>query len=342
MRFLVIIGICFTLAIGVHAQETADIQYEVVTRLEIDGASGVTWSPDGSRLAVTAWPKIQIWDTDTWALLQTIPHAPAYSTKWSPNGDMLAGVHGGRKETVLIWDPTTGQVVRELIRRRFHDGGGILIVHNLAWSPDGTRIATDSAQTWRDLLLIWDLDDDENPESLVPAYPHMPANDWMNIASLEWSDNGRWLLADGSDGNFRSRSIIRLFDAITGETIRTIFPGFNPIWGPNDEQFAGLSIGEEGRVVNIWDTDTGEILSTLEADEHRVYYISWNFDVNVIAGIGFDSHLIVWDVETAMKHEIEAIKATNARDLEWRPNGNQLAIADLDEGVTILDFDFGG
>jgi WD40 repeat protein len=166
----------------------------------------------------------------------------------------------------------------------------------------------------------------------------MPESEWLDITELEWSRNGRWLLASGGDGNFRSRSIIRLYDATTGETMRTIFPGINPIWGPNDEQFAGLSISADHYVINIWDVDTGEVLSTFEAHENGTFAMSWNFRANVIAGADIEDHLIVWDVETGMRYDIEDVQThlVGRGSVEWRPDSNQLAIADHGEGVVIL------
>jgi WD40 repeat protein len=224
-------------------------------------------------------------------------------------------------------------------RPRPSDTLGSLVMHDLSWHADGSRIATDSG-LWRDLILIWDLAAENNPQSLVVGYPDASGSDYMDVATLEWSRSGQWLLTSGSDGNVPSRSIIRLYDAITGEAVRTIFPGFHPIWGPNDEQIASISISEDGSVINIWDTETGEIQSNLEAYVRGIFFISWNFDANVIAGSDFEEYLILWDVDTGIKYDIEGIQMSNVRSIEWRPNSNQLAIADLDEGVMVLDFKF--
>src|SRR5215831_7764739 len=82
-------------SVSTHAQGQSGIPHTVIKRLNIQHASQASWSPDGSRLAVTAWPTIQIFDTRSWKLLLTIPDAPAVSNKWSPTGKMLAGVRGG-------------------------------------------------------------------------------------------------------------------------------------------------------------------------------------------------------------------------------------------------------
>jgi WD40 repeat protein len=324
---------------AVRLQEDSEPRYEIVAHLSIADASIVSWSPDGSRLAVTAYPTIQIFDTLTWELLLTIPDAPAYSTEWSPDGTMLAGVRGGRGENVLIWDASTGNLLEEMSRLMPNHQWAV-IVHDLAWHPDSTRIVTDSGWKQKDLMLLWNLSEDRIPQSFVSIAPKISASDWMDIASIEWSRNGRWLLTDGSDGNSPSQSIIRLWDATTGEAIRTIYPAFNPVWGPSDQEFAGLSIENNHRTINIWDTNTGEVLSSFKAPDNGIFNLSWNFDSNMLAGIPLRSFLILWDVDTGERYDFPEIRTPFVGSVAWRPHSNQLAIADLDRGVLILDFVF--
>jgi WD40 repeat protein len=253
---------------------------------------------------------------------------------------MLAGVRGGRNETVFIWDPITGEVVREMTETRPPDEQGLLFPSDLSWHPDGSRIATDGGR-WEDLVLTWDLAADDNPHSLIEGYPEVSGSDYTNIFDLEWSPSGQLLLASGSDGSTPSRSIIHLYDATTGEVIRTISSAFGAIWGPTDEQFAGLSHNDDHYVINIWDTETGEVVSSFEAHENGTLTMAWNYDANVIAGATIEDNLILWLVETGRKLDIEEIQTPSARSVEWQPNSNQLAIADLEEGVTIINFEFG-
>jgi WD40 repeat protein len=321
------------------AREKSGTRYEVIVRLKIPHASQAEWSPDGSRLAVTAFPTIQIWDTTRWELLLTIHDAPAYSNKWSPDGKKLAGVHGG-DETVLVWDAATGKILNKMIRLRPSNMRGTLILHDLAWHPDGKRLVTDSGQLDIDMLLIWDLAANNNPQPLAKIKPDISEDEWMNIATLNWSHNGQWLLSDGGDGNFRSRSIIRIWNANTGEAVRTIFPGFHPVWGPNDTQFAGLTISKDRYVINIWELKTGKVQSTFEAHENGTFALSWNHTANVIAGVALKDHLILWNVETGLQYDFEEVQTTLPGNIVWKPNSNQLAIADH-EGVVILNFEFG-
>jgi WD40 repeat protein len=337
-----IVVVCCAVLIGVrpiYAQEQADIQYEIIAQLEIAGASGATWSPDGSRLAIIVWPNIQIWDTEQWELLRMIPDALVNSVEWNPTGDMVAGVRGGRDESVLIWNPTTGEQLREMTRPRPSDILGSLVIHTLSWHPDGTKIATDSGLS-SNQLLIWDLSADDNPQSLVAGYPEASGSDYMNIVELDWSHSGQWLLVSGFDGDTPSWPIIRLYDATTGETISTFIYAFNPSWGANDEQFAGGSFINDRFVINIWDTESGEVLSTFEAPDRGVNTLSWNFHANVIAGARIYEPLILWDVDTGIRYDIEDVPTPFTVSVQWRPNSNQLAIADLNQGVTILEFEF--
>jgi WD40 repeat protein len=171
----------------------------------------------------------------------------------------------------------------------------------------------------------------------------MSYDDWIDVAELSWSHNGKWLLGAGGDGNIPGqRSIIRLWDAATTETVRTIFPGFHPLWSKDDRQFAGLSEQNGNRVINIWDTETGEILSTLNVGGTGMNTLSWNTDANVFAGGRVEEPVAIWNVNSGQRYDLEALDTSFVENVEWRPHRNQLAIADQYEGVFILDFDFGG
>src|SRR5687768_3845245 len=113
-RRKLLIGICCVLMLRTFASyaQQSEFHYEIVAHLEMPGATQAAWSPDGSLLAVSGWHFIQIWDTETWTLLRTIPDAFLYDMKWSPSGDRLAGSIGtDHEEIVFIWSAETGKLV---------------------------------------------------------------------------------------------------------------------------------------------------------------------------------------------------------------------------------------
>jgi predicted outer membrane repeat protein len=89
---------------------------------------------DGSKIATADWDGfIQVWDGLTGDLLiqfQDTTHTGIRTLAWSPNGDELATA--GEDGTVHVWDTIAGEIIDV-----FESTG---IVHDVDWSPDGTRL----------------------------------------------------------------------------------------------------------------------------------------------------------------------------------------------------------
>lgn len=139
----------------------------------------IAWSPDGTRIAAGGYldETVSIWDIATGELLHTLDRTiqgqnrAINSIFWSSDGTMLAS--GSGDNSVWIWDATTGEIVHQwenigYIVTRSPDGtllasgagkearlwnaatGELLHVlgehpdriQNIAWSPNGTMIAT--------------------------------------------------------------------------------------------------------------------------------------------------------------------------------------------------------
>ena len=91
------------------------------------------WSPDGGKIAFTVWDldlHIDVMDADGKNRVKLVHQGR--SPSWSPDGGQIAFVHGGIH--------VIGADGRGLERVTHDFSGG----HNLSFSPDGRRIASDS------------------------------------------------------------------------------------------------------------------------------------------------------------------------------------------------------
>jgi WD40 repeat protein len=143
------------------------------------------WSPQGDRLATGCWYTTadddlpaSIWDSKTGQLLMTLEShdGETMKTAWSPDGARLAVSYG--KGPVKVWDAATGE---ELLTFNGHNQP----VWEATWSPDGRRIASgDQAGN----VKVWEANTGQ--EVMIFKAPGF-------VRSLDWSDDGQYLLVSG-------------------------------------------------------------------------------------------------------------------------------------------------
>ena len=102
----------------------------------------IAWSPDGKYFATYGSSKVgHVWEVATGACVSTWqshkPHWTENSMVWSPDGKYLA--FAGGNANVYVWEALTGQ---EVYVYRGHNREIIAV----AWSPDGSRIASGSGE----------------------------------------------------------------------------------------------------------------------------------------------------------------------------------------------------
>ncbi len=113
---------------------------------------GAAWSPDGQTVATFDYQSIRLWDWQSGKLRSISRQAlsepdPAFShminpigaatVAWSPDGQMLVTLWNGN---VVLRDPATGKMLRELNRSTGYLGGGPP-VDAVRWSPDSHMLA---------------------------------------------------------------------------------------------------------------------------------------------------------------------------------------------------------
>lgn len=112
----------------------------------------LAWSPDGAKLAVNGCDDNCFWVLDALkgTVLRKSQRASAgifIRVAWSPDGQLLATAH--EHSFVMLWNPTTGEPVRNLGRHDINSS-----IPSLVWSPDGETVA--SASTDRSVR-IWSI-----------------------------------------------------------------------------------------------------------------------------------------------------------------------------------------
>jgi WD40 repeat protein len=113
----------------------------------------------------------------------------------------------------------------------------------------------------------------------------------------------------------------------------------NVIWSPSGDRI--ITVPQYcDEAPNIWDADTGEILTSLDSQANEAAFsAAWSPDGQTVATGSLDGSARIWDVESgALLNVIQAhAKNEYIRRVAWSPNGELLATASNDNTARIWD-----
>ncbi|MFF7160576.1 helix-turn-helix domain-containing protein [Streptomyces sp. NPDC008086] len=223
------------------------------------GAGGsvadIAFSPDGHTVATvghdaSARESVELWDAGTGGREAALApdtdltlRGEGLPVAVSRPGDMGFGPTGralaartDRKGVIEVRDVATGRLRQSRAWRG---------VQEVAFSPDGTRLAVVGVEGW---VRIWHL--------ASGAVRTVRAGDADPVRTVEFSPDGRTLAVAAIEGGDEP---VALLDAATGRTQRTVRPGAR---GPLALAFSadGTTLATtSGRSVRTWDARTGEL-----------------------------------------------------------------------------------
>ncbi len=195
-----------------------------------------------------------------------------------------------------------------------------------AWSPDGTRLATAGrAPTGAPMVWVWNAGPGE--QVFRPQRAHE-----VSAFVVAWSPDGTLV---ASAGSYESR----LWDPDTGAILRTIGEGrpFHASHAMSSLAFSPdgtrLVTGSDDHSARIWDVASGDEIHLL-AHHHLVSAVAWSPDGTRLATGSADGATRIWDPETAWPLHILASDDFLARGPEagatavaWSPDSTRVAVA---------------
>ena len=253
----------------------------------------VIYSPDGRFIASVGSDKtVKIVNAAAGELVQHFELASSSSDielAFSPDGQfLLIGMRS--QQSLQLWDVNTGQHMRDFTG---HEGNGY--VWSVAFAPSGQQVVSGGED---DTVKIWDVNSGETLHTLVG---HV-----SNISAVTYSPDGQFIIAGGSGKDYYdsydsqdSDNSIKVWDAITGELVRTLdeqhTQGIMALaYSPDGNQL----LSGDGERVNIWNVTTWDVVQTLTRHNMVFYNPSYGADGKTIAFMSGDNSIRLWDVET--------------------------------------------
>jgi WD40 repeat protein len=342
---------------AVNALHRAVEASRVVATIPVQ-AGGIAFSPDGRRLA-TAGSSVEIWSTTTGMRRLALGRGsgPFNDVAFSADGARVAG--GGDDGMATIWDAGTGRRLLSLktpiggtgvqalafnpagTTLAADDGVGDLwlwdvtsrrVVRTIrtehplcgvAWSPDGTRVATGDCGTHYagSVARVWNAETGK----LVFASKLQGGA----IPTIAFSRNGKYL------GTPNRVGFARIFDIGTGVVVSTFEDHTGEVlalaFSPDGN---GVVTGSTDGTARVWDTQTGRQLLVLRGSRAAVSAVAFGAGGTRVATASQDGAVRIWDVTPQGSRDWLTLKAHTGvvESVYYSQDGRQLLTTGLDDG----------
>jgi WD40 repeat protein len=246
----------------------------------------LAFSPDGKRIA-GGQLRFLVWDVGTGRELARTATGVSYTAcAWSPDGRRLA--LGDEVSRVWFLEPDRLEVLGRWEGHR-------LAVADLAWSPDGTKLASVG----------------HDGVCLVRSGPEGPGQVLHRLAGHEGPvlavafDREGARMATGGEDRF-----VRIWDARTGaELLR--------LEGHTDKVY-GVAFHPEGRLlasasndtsIRLWDLERGREVADLQGHRSYVHGLAFSPDGATLASASGDNTVRLWSTRTMAERQARAREA---------------------------------
>jgi WD40 repeat protein len=274
----------------------------------------VAFSPDGSRVLISADQSTRIWDVGTGR--EILFQSRAVNAKFSPDGRRVVG-RGSSPDSATVWDTSTGH---ELLALKGHAA----LVYSANFSPDGTLLATGSDDG---TARIWDVKTGET-RAILRGHTQV-------VWGAVFSPDGARVVTVSND--FTGR----LWDAKTGAA--------GPVLKGHAGWVTRAAFSADGKRIittswdqtaRIWDAGTGTELAVLRGHNAALFDAVFSPDGKWALTSAYDGTARLWFVEGSTTVNTITDHTANVFNVQFSPDGARIVTGSSD-GVRVAAADTG-
>ncbi len=300
-----------------------------------EGIVAVRFSPDGERIVASNRDgRLQSWLTLNGTPLWDDDASPSGPNLWdiafSPDGTRFATA--GDRDAAFVHDTETGRAVPGAVfGEPAGRPGAITQVHGVAFSADGSRLIGGSATG---SLHSWNIDDPTDVVTTRARHADAVEHGAIDVAHSVY-------VSVGDDKRLRVWQIPDV-------AVSTDAGGWpSGAWGAAFDPAGGqIAVGDGNGGVRVFAVDDdgvlGDVSEPVTGHDGRVFDIDWSPDGSLLASVGDDGGVVLWDGKTAEPIGLLGVHGGPTRDVEFSPDGRLLVSSDEqpdDEGRNVIVWD---
>src|SRR5262245_966887 len=284
--------------------------------------TALTYRLDGQQLAAGLRGEVVLFDAAGNVTSRDSVHGPVTALAWSKDGAILAVASGtpAKAGEIRIFRPPSTTPVQTIAA---HED----LIHDLAFSPDGTSLASCSYDRQ---VKLWDPATGKLQRELKDHSD--------SVYGVAWKPDGKLLASVAADRT------VKIWDPATGTRLYSLGDSIDWVyavaWAPDGKRIAAAGVDKS---IRLWDIDKneGKLVLSAFAHEKPVLKLAFTADGATLFSLGEDRVVKAWDAAKRTEKKVYPTQPETVLSFAVRPDGKQFALGRYDGVLLLVDAESG-